>query len=136
MSGWLGLSLVALMLWGVWGVLTKVATLHLPPRVVYMVGGLGHIVVVTVLLITTGLRLPWHPVGWAAALAAGFCTALGLLTFFRALSQGAAAVVVPLTALYPVVTVVLSYFFLKESLSLRQLAGIAAALAAVWLLSE
>ena len=44
--------------------------------------------------------------------------------------------VVPLTALYPAITVVLSRVFLQEPLTLRHLAGLALALAAAWLLVQ
>ena len=44
--------------------------------------------------------------------------------------------VVPLTALYPAVAVVLSRIFLQEALTLQHLAGLVLALAAVWLLSQ
>ncbi len=81
------------------------------------------------------MSLPWHSWGVAAAIIAGVFMAFGLLAFFKALTAGAATVVVPLTALYPVVTVALSWAFLKESLTPRHLTGIALALAAVWLLS-
>ncbi len=62
--------------------------------------------------------------------------AVGLLLFLEALSKGPATVVVPLTALYPAVTVVLSRLFLKEALTWRHLVGLALALAAAWLLSD
>jgi drug/metabolite transporter (DMT)-like permease len=45
-------------------------------------------------------------------------------------------VVVPVTALYPVVTVILSLALLQESFSLRRAAGVGLAVAAVWLLSK
>jgi transporter family protein len=62
--------------------------------------------------------------------------AVALLCFYEALARGPATVVVPLTALYPAVAVVLSRFFLQEALTLRHLAGLALAMAAVWLLSK
>jgi transporter family protein len=133
---WLGFSLLALGLWGMWGLLSKVATQHLPAQAAYVIGVLGHVVAVSY-LVGTGLTIPWHAGGAVAALGAGLCTAFGLVCFFYALALGGAAtVVVPLTALYPVVTVVLSRVFLQESLTPRHLAGIGLALAAVWLLSE
>ncbi len=136
MTSWVTFSLMALTFWGVWGLLTKVATLYLPPYVAYLIGTLGYLPVIGFLLADSGFKVPWHPVGWGASLAAGICTALGLFCYSRALAGGAVARVVPLTSLYPVVTVVLSYFFLKENLTLRHVAGIGLALAAVWLLSE
>lgn len=136
MPTWLTFSLMALTFWGIWGLLTKVATLHLPPHVAYLVSTLGYLPVIGILLVGSGFKLPWHPVGWGVSFAAGVCAALGLLCYFRALAGGQAAKVVPVTALYPLLTVVLSYFVLKEHLTLRHLAGISAALVAVWLLSE
>ncbi len=136
MAAWLAFSLMTLTFWGVWGLLTKVATLYLPPYVAYLVSILGYLPIIIFLLIESGFKLPWHPAGWGVAVAAGVCAALGLLCYYRALAGGAAAKVVPLTALYPLVTVVLSFVFLKEHLTLRHLAGIGAALVAVWLLAE
>ena len=136
MSSWLALSLVSLGLWGLWGVFSKVATQHLGPQVAYLLGMTGYLPVFGILLYETGGRVPWQPWGWAAAVAAGMSTGFGLFFFFRALHHGTASVVVPLTSLYPVVTVILSWLFLKESLSPRQLTGLILAVAAVWLLSE
>jgi transporter family protein len=135
MGSWLTFSLMAMGLWGVWGLLSKVAAQSLPSQAVYLLAITGHLAVVAYLAAQTGLTIPWHPGGVAAALAGGLCMAFGLLSFFRALAQGKAAVVVPLTALYPVLTVILSRVVLQESLSPRQLAGVALALLAVWLLS-
>jgi len=134
---WTYFALASLCLWGCWGLLTKVATLHLPARSVYLLGILGYLPVMGILLLEPGFRLPWTPVGWSAAAGAGLCTALGLFCYFRALAAGGqASVVVPLTSLYPVVTVVLSFLFLKEALSLRQGVGLLLAMVAVWLLAE
>ena len=136
MSSWLALSLVSLVLWGLWGVFTKVATQHLGPQGAYLLGMFGYLPVLGILLYETGGQIPWQPLGWAAAVAAGMSTAFGLFFFFRALHHGAASVIVPLTSLYPVVTVILSWLFLRENLSPRQLTGLILAMAAVWLLSE
>ncbi len=128
--------MVAVGLWGLWGFLSKVATLQLPTGAVYLFSITGHLVVVGYLAATGGLTIPWQPGGLAAALGAGICMAIGLLCFFKALAGGAAGVVVPLTALYPMVTVILSWTLLHEGFTPRHLAGVALALVAVWLLSK
>lgn len=133
---WLAFSLMALILWGLWGFLSKVATRGLPFQAVYLLAICGHGVVIGYLWLAGALSVPANPWGLAAALAAGLCMAFGLLTFFKALSVGAATVVVPLTALYPLVTVILSWAVLREEMTLRHLAGIALALAAGWLLAK
>jgi bacterial/archaeal transporter family protein len=136
MATWVAFSLMALTFWGVWGLLTKVATLYLPPYTAYLISIFGYLPIIGFLLVESDFKIPWHPVGWSVSLAAGLCAALGVLCYYRALAGGAASKVVPLTALYPLLTVVLSYIVLKEHLGLRQIAGIGLALAAVWLLSE
>lgn len=133
---WLGFSIMAAALWGMWGFLSKVAALQLPTGAAYAISASGHLLVVGYLAASGGLAIPWHPHGLAAALGAGLCMALGLLFFFKALVGGEAAVVVPLTAVYPLVTVVLSWIFLHESFTPRHVAGVAVALVAVWLLSK
>jgi transporter family protein len=133
---WFSFSLAALGLWGVWGILSKAASQHLPAAAVYLLAVTGHLAVIGYLGVTGGLTLPWQPAGLGFALAGGVCMAFGLLSFFSALAAGPASVVVPLTALYPMVTVVLSWALLKEDLTGRHLAGIVLALAAGWLLSK
>jgi transporter family protein len=133
---WLGFSLLALALWGVWGFLGKVAAQSLPAAAVYLLTISGHLVVVTFILLEGLGPVPWQPWGVGAALGSGIAMAVALLFFLKALARGPALVVVPLTALYPAVTVLLSWFFLREALTLRHLAGLALALAAVWLLSK
>jgi transporter family protein len=103
---------------------------------VYLLTITGHLAAVGFLVGSSGIMLSWHPWGVGAALAAGICMAFGLLCFFQALASGPATVVVPLTALYPLVTVILAWLILAEGLTLRHLAGIVLALAAVWLLSR
>jgi transporter family protein len=132
---WLGFSLMALALWGLWGFLGKVAAQQLPSQVVYLLTISGHLVVVGYLLVGGLGPVTWQPGGVAAALGSGLAMAVALLLFLQALARGPATVVVPLTALYPAVTVILSGLFLQEALSLRHLAGLILALAAAWLLS-
>jgi len=133
---WLGFSLLALGLWGVWGFLGKVAAQNLPSPAVYLLTISGHLVVVAYLLVAGLGPVSWQPWGVGAAVASGIAMAVALLFFLEALARGPALVVVPLTALYPAVTVVLSWVFLREPLTLRHLVGIGLALVAVWLLSK
>ena len=60
---------------------------------------------------------------------------MAALFFYWALAGGKASVVVPLTALYPVVTLGLALLILGERLSLRQSIGVALALTAIFLFS-
>jgi transporter family protein len=61
---------------------------------------------------------------------------LGSWFLFAALERGAkATVAIPLTALYPLVTVVLAVTFLGETLTPKQWGGLALAIVAAGLLS-
>jgi transporter family protein len=136
MPGWLLFSLLALILWGLWGVFSKIAATHLPSWAIFLVE-------IWVYLVVGGfiwglLRTPvtWTVPGATAAVAAGLAGGFALFFFLKALASGPAAVVVPLTSLYPVISVLLGLTFLHESLSLRHLTGIILAAAAVWLLAQ
>jgi transporter family protein len=62
---------------------------------------------------------------------------IGIITFTAALeSGGKASIVVPMTALYPLVAIALGVTFLSESISPIQATGIGLALAGIVLMSR
>lgn len=71
--------------------------------------------------------------GVCFALAAGVVSGLGNVPYYALLAEKEAAAVVPLTALYPVVTIALAAAFLGERVSRAQALGLALALAAIYL---
>ena len=52
------------------------------------------------------------------------------------MSRGKASVVITMTALYPLVTILLSFIFLRETIAIKQGIGIMLALLAMLLLVE
>lgn len=70
----------------------------------------------------------WHP--WAWGVLAGFLNAIGTLALYRSFEIGKMAVVAPLSASYPVLTSILS-FFSGEHWTMLRAAGIALMLAGV-----
>ena len=77
--------------------------------------------------------------GWRVSLIGllgGAANGFGSWALFEALERGAkASVAVPMTALYPLVTIVLARIFLAETLTFRQWVGIALAVAGGVMLS-
>jgi transporter family protein len=72
--------------------------------------------------------------GLLLAGAAGILTCIGNAAYYDVLHRGYKAVtVVPLTALYPMVTVVLALLFLKERMNRVQTAGVVGSLGAIYL---
>jgi transporter family protein len=58
---------------------------------------------------------------------------LGVYTYYAALKLGETSKIVPLAASYPLVTAVLSVFFLGEAFSLVRLIGVVLIVAGIWL---
>jgi transporter family protein len=132
LSGGLGMFLA----WGVWGLTAKIAIKHLGIQSLVW-GQLAAVAMFPIyfLVFKEMLPLKMDSVGIAWALLTGALGILGTLFLYLTLRVGPASIVIPLSALYPVVTVILAYIFLHEELSLTRLLGIACALAAVWLLT-
>jgi bacterial/archaeal transporter family protein len=69
------------------------------------------------------------------ALLAGVAGSIGSIFFYLALKKGKTSAVVPLTALYPLITLALSVLFLKEEIFGVRIVGVILALVANLLLS-
>ncbi len=132
---WFLPAVLALLLWGVWGVFQKLATEHMPARNVYFVSAAGAIAVVLVMLFTSRSLAPLNFEGAFFAVLAGVCSSLGGLMFLNALSKGEASIIITFTALYPVVSIALSLVLLNETITLKQGAGIVLAIFSIVLLA-
>lgn len=119
---------------GVWGILMKVATDRLGSLTATFIGvTTGWVLIV----LATFTKLSWHSGrGVMIAMTGGVLGGIATLAFYKALRMAPANTVIPMGSLYLVVTVILSYFFLGESLGLRKLAGIAFGLLAIALLAK
>ncbi len=131
---WFMPAVSALLLWGVWGVFQKVATNQMPPRNVYLFSAGGAVAVVLVVASFSRFPLQVNFEGVFFAILAGVCSSLGGLLFLQAMSRGDAAVVITFTALYPVVSVILSFIILHETITVKQGIGIVLALFSMVLL--
>lgn len=117
------LSIVTLVLWGVWGIFVKLALRELP-----IIFYLGLYSLVLPPLFYTYVRykkiprreiLPKWSLPVIIAVIAVLIGQLALLADTTAVSLGEAAVVFPLIASYPIVMILLAFAFLKERLSRR-----------------
>ncbi len=132
---WLWYSAITVLAWGVVGLLQKLSTNHISAEssLIWLVVGF----LVLEPLLYPGSAL-FHYSGWNLtwALLSGVLNALGAWALFAALkSGGKASIVAPLTALYPLVVIMLVPFVLHESITRLQGVGVVCALIAVVLLS-
>jgi transporter family protein len=126
---------LTLIVWGFWGLLPKLALRTLDQRSVLVWDTVGGLLVGLAVLASSGFRLGMEPRGVLGSVAYGICVIGGSFLFLLALKEGKASSVVPFTALYPLVTLVLSVLLLGERPSPVHLLGAAFAVVAVVLLS-
>ena len=133
---WLILRILVILSWGCWAFFIKLALnqsswlqIFILMNVVYFAITLG-----LYLWFKPQLALPFSPL--ILIVAAGILGSAGTMLFYAALDVGKASLIVPLTALYPVVTVALSLLILHEAVTIKQVIGIALAIAAILLISS
>lgn len=129
-------GLALLLLWGMWGVAAKIAIKEIGIQVVVwsQVASLALFPLYFVFFKDL-MPLNLSRVGVPWALLTGALGVSGTLILYLLLRAAPTSIVIPISALYPIVTVVLAYFFLQEELSPQRLLGVVLALAAIWLLS-
>lgn len=137
---WFAWSIATIALWGLWGFLAKLALGQLRWQDMLIVASAAYTVLYLVFAgIMFAIFRPTLAVsgqGAVLAFAAAFAGFAGIITFYLALNAGSPAIVVPLTAVYPVLTVVLSLVLLGESLTLSQAVAVVLFLIATVLVSR
>lgn len=132
---WIYYSLITFLLWGIWGFFAKLSSHYITPQAVYLWGSVGASIVTLLSLVFFGFHFEIQTMGMLYGLLAGLTGGGGIIFFYYAMKEGKASLVVTTTALYPLVTLLLSYLILKEALSLRQAIGMVFALIAMILMA-
>ena len=134
MPRWLRWSLLALLSWGVWAVMAKLIGEALSGAHNQALSTLGILPVMLAMAFTKRLSTPGNRRrGILLALAAGAISCLGNVVYYDALSRGGkAAMIVPLTALYPLATIFMAMLLLKEQLNRVQFVGVIVSLVAIY----
>jgi drug/metabolite transporter (DMT)-like permease len=130
---WLLPSIIALLVWGVTGFLSKIALRGLPPLHLLVYGALFFLLSAGAVQLAYG-GLEFDPKGIVLALGIGAAGSVGQLMFLLALRDGPLTYVSMISSLYPLIATVLAFFVLAEPISLRQGAGIALGIASIILL--
>lgn len=135
MDSWFLWTLLAMLTFGIWGFFPKLAVTYISPQsaVIYQV--LGGLIVGIVGLAMVDFKPETHPMGILYAILTGITGVLGTLFYYAAASKGQISIVVSLTALYPLITILLAVVFLHETLVLKQVIGLCFAAAAIILLA-
>jgi uncharacterized membrane protein len=132
---WLVWALAAVVCWGIWAVVARLIGAALSPAQSQALSTIGLLPVIVLLMPAVRREAPGTRKrrGLLLGFAAGMLTCIGNVAYYHVLNSGAkAATVVPLTALYPLVTVLLAVIFLHERLNKVQLAGVCLALGSIY----
>ena len=140
---WLIWSLATIVLWGTWGLVSKIASAGVGAYANQLLYSIGIVPLLAFAAWTVWKRRSEasetreaRRIGVFWAFLTGILGGVGNLVFFQAMVVGGkASVVAPVTALFPVVTVLLALIFLKERLGRVQWLGLALAFVAVYMLS-
>jgi bacterial/archaeal transporter family protein len=134
-ANWFGLTLAAVGLWGLYGLAFKLASDRLSALSSQWLSSVG-LLLPAVFLVRPVFRERSSTRGLMFGFVSGLCGCMGNFALLVSLRQGGqASVVFPLTALYPLVTVIVASVFLYERVRAPQAAGISIAIIAVVFLS-
>jgi drug/metabolite transporter (DMT)-like permease len=134
MARWLFWLLVTLLSWGIWAILSRLIGNAIHPAHSQAMSTVG---LLPIVLASWMMKQP-HVTGnynrgvWMA-FGSGLVSASGNIVYYAALNNAKAATIVPLTALYPAVTILLAVPLLKERITPLQWAGMGSSLAAIYL---
>jgi transporter family protein len=105
-------------MWGLWAFFGKLALeKRMPPTSVFLAETVVSALIAIFLLLTIVQRQESQPIYSTInvyGILSGVALAVGLLFYYFALQGAKVAVVVPLTATYPIVAVLLAYALLRE----------------------
>ena len=133
---WLVFALITTFSWGIWGAFIEIPEKSgFPATLGYIVWSLTMIIPAVIALQRIAWKIDINKKAVLFGLLIGIAGSAGQLVLFQALRNGPAYLVFPFVSLSPLVTILLSLFFLKEKASGRAWIGIIIALVAIPLLS-
>jgi drug/metabolite transporter (DMT)-like permease len=133
---WFIYALITTLFWGVWGALIEIPEkAGFPATLGYSVWALTMVPPALIALYIIKWKLEYDTRSVLLGFIIGITGAGGQLILFQALRTGPAYLVFPFISLSPVITILLSYVFLKERANRRGWIGIVFAVLAIPLLS-
>jgi len=131
------LGIGAIIFWGIWGFLYKVGVSKIGMQKALFWSSLAYTtinIIIILVLLRGGVKTELNS-GVNAIVFGSVFAALGTLIFLFSLEKYQASIVIPLTALYPIVSVLLGILLLGERLTGQHFAGIVLGVIAGYLLA-
>jgi drug/metabolite transporter (DMT)-like permease len=132
---WLGYSILAALTWGVWGILTKFISADTGPFTTHMIFTTGALLTLPFVIRQCKMREA-NIKGIIFGVGAGIIVLLGNVSVYQSFKMGGqAAIVIPFTNLYPLVTILVALAVFKEKLTLLNGLGIFIVVPAIIIMS-
>ncbi|OAB25353.1 Uncharacterized membrane protein [Flavobacterium fryxellicola] len=132
---WLVFAVLAAFCWGVWGILAKFISSDISPYVNHLLFTIGMVFTIPFVLKKCKLKEA-NSKGILWGLVAGVLAIAGNIAVYQSFANGGlAAVVIPVTNLYPLVTILIAIAVLKEKMHWLNAIGILIVIPAIIMLS-
>ncbi len=132
---WIVYAVIAALFWGIWGVVAKFISADINPFTNHFLFTAGMLFTLPFVLKKVRKDKP-QTKGIIWGLIAGILAVTGNVAVYEAFRQGGlAAIVIPVTNLYPMITIFIALVAFKEKLNLINVVGIMLAIPAVVMLS-
>lgn len=131
---WIVNAIAAMLMWAGWAFFPKIALQTLPPYSVLVHEIAGSLIVIIGVLFFVKFKVQKSADGLKFCTLSSILSACAIFSYIYALSHGPVSLISVLTAVYPVVTIILARIFLKERLQSVQIASVFLSLIAVSLL--
>ncbi len=132
---WIIYAVVAALFWGVWGVMAKIISDDVSPYMNHILFTIGMLFTIP-LVIGRAKKQPVNRKGIIWGLVAGVLAVAGNIAVYKAFGNGGlAAIVIPVSNLYPLVTIAIALLILKEKMHWLNAVGVVLAVPAIVILS-
>jgi bacterial/archaeal transporter family protein len=134
MKTWLIPTLGAVICWAGWAFLPKIAIQNIGTKSVLIYESLGSLTIALIVLFSIDYKLELDWKAGSIAFISGALNILGVLFYLQAIAKGKISLVSTISALYPLIVIILALLFYQESLTLKQFLGLALGLFSIILL--
>ena len=132
---WLIYAILAAICWGIWGVLAKFISSDISPYVNHLMFTMGMLFTLPFVIRKCKIE-EVNLKGMVWGLVAGMLAVIGNVAVYKSFGTGGqAAIVIPVTNLYPLVTIIIALLILKEKMHWLNGIGILIVLPAIIMLS-
>ena len=134
---WFWYSVLCILCWGTWALLAKLGSEEIPPDASQFLYAFGALPLALVLLARRRMKLEKDAAGIAYSVTNGVLSGIGSWAVFAAYrTQGNAAIITTVTAMYPLITVILAVTVLRERLTRLHVLGLGFAVVAFIIFSQ